>query len=92
MNFINNGLINVLSNILTAIKNLRTITIYERHFATGDGSTTIFHLSNLPKNYIIILLDGIESNIDYTINGNEITFASAPASAVKISAIYDIGG
>ena len=92
MELFNNSLINILSRIYNAIRNIGTHTIYERYFATGDGSNTIFYLSNSPKSYIIILLNGVESNIDYQFSGNKITFANAPSSGVKISAIYNIGG
>lgn len=85
-------LINILSKIYTAITNIRTQTIYERHFATGDGTNVSFNLSNIPKSYIIIYVDNKESNIDFSVSGNTVTFTSAPATGLTISAMYDIGG
>jgi len=94
MDLLNNSnpLVNILSKIYEALKSNRTQTIYERHFDTGDGSKVAFVLSNIPKSYIIVMLDNQESNIDFTITGNTITFETAPASSIKVSAIYDVGG
>lgn len=55
---------------------------------TGDGSTTIFNLDHTPiAGSLTMKLDGVETT-DYTTNGAQITFNTAPGSGVAITADY----
>ncbi len=54
----------------------------------GDGSTDIFTLVHAPlTDSLTVYLDGLETT-DYTLNGNSITFTTAPAQDVMITADY----
>lgn len=53
----------------------------------GDGATVTFALAHTPKSGLVVYLDGVETS-DYTADGANITFNTAPASAVVITADY----
>ena len=55
--------------------------------ATGDGSTTVFTVTNgVTVNNVLVFENGVcqEPTTDYTISGTNLTFEDAPASGVKI--------
>jgi hypothetical protein len=60
---------------------------------TGDGSTTVFTMTESASNaeQIIVFVGSIyqEANVSYTVNGgNDITFISAPPNTVPINVIH----
>ena len=62
---------------------------------TGNGSTTVFTINGATgltnPNELIVTLDGAvqEPTTDYTVNGNTLTFTSAPDNLVKVVVIYN---
>ena len=63
----------------TGITNTRT--------ATGDGSTTVFTVTNgVSVDNVLVFENGVcqQPTADYTISGTNLTFEDAPASGVKI--------
>jgi len=62
----------------------------QTEYFTGDGVTTDFVLTNTPGNYLAVYLGGLRQTPtdDYTVNGNTITFVSAPKSAQKVVVDY----
>ncbi len=55
--------------------------------ATGDGSTTVFTVTNgVTVNNVLVFENGVcqEPTTDYTISGTNLTFEDAPAAGVKI--------
>ena len=61
---------------------------------TGDGSDTTFTLANsgVPTNSAFVFVNGsaMTPTTDYTINGNVLTFTSAPANSAVILVRYQI--
>ncbi len=61
---------------------------------TGDGSDTTFTLTNsgVPTNSAFVFVNGsaMKPTTDYTINGNVLTFTSAPANSAVILVRYQI--
>ena len=56
--------------------------------ATGDGSTTVFTVTNgVTVNNVLVFENGVcqEPTTDYTISGTNLTFEDAPAAGVKIA-------
>jgi len=62
----------------------------QTEYFTGDGVTTDFLLTNAPGDYLAVYLGGLRQTPidDYLVNGNAITFLSAPKSAQKIVVDY----
>lgn len=56
-------------------------------FLSGDGSTTSFTLDHSPTAIDGVLVGGVSTDA-YTLTGNQITFASAPASGTNNIAVY----
>jgi hypothetical protein len=55
--------------------------------ATGDGSTTVFTVTNgVTVDNVLVFENGVcqEPTTDYTISGTNLTFGTAPAAGVKI--------
>jgi hypothetical protein len=61
---------------------------------TGNGTTTVFSFNGSPglinPNEVFVTLDGAvqEPTIDYTVNGNTITFTTAPDNGAKVVIVY----
>lgn len=59
---------------------------------TGDGVQTVFALSQTPiTDSVMIFLDSVYQRAvtDFTLTGNQVTFASPPGLGVEINAHYD---
>ena len=55
--------------------------------ATGDGSTTVFTVTNgVTVDNVLVFENGVcqQPTSDYTVSGTNLTFEDAPASGVKI--------
>lgn len=56
-------------------------------YASGDGSTTAFTLTETPASVLAVYIDGAETS-DYTVSGAVITFNEAPAEGENNIRVY----
>ena len=66
-------------------------TLHYRENAAGDGTTTVFTLSNTPSANLAVYVNGELKTVstDYSVSTNKVTFTSAPANNAVIVFDYN---
>jgi hypothetical protein len=67
-----------------------TMLAYQQDTFIGNGSTTVFNLTQTPNNMFppFVYLNGVLQNSGYSVLGTTLTFLAAPTAAVLILCIY----
>jgi len=81
-----------MSKIKYNLKHSKGGTFRDEYLGTGDGTNTIFSLTNTPaeQSDVLLTVDGLKRKLttDFSISGKNITFLFAPSNGSEIEAFY----